>query len=208
LNSGYEEGTRIVAVVEEKLFRRLELNSYHARNNSILAQIMTSMIGSGARIGLVLANGMFKCFWIVNEPSQMFTYPIGNDFASVDQPDDRLLLTKVLFHIVRCSIRTNFKRKNEAEPRYTKKSRPTELDSHKAIDNTSQLIKHAPPPYKAVNDTGEYTRLSCMNGSFILVKPFNMNLLSEDEREAFNRREQRDREIARNNFQYRTQLEA
>jgi hypothetical protein len=202
--SGYPEGSKILAVVEEKLYRPPQLGSYHGRNNGILAQIMTSMIGGEAPLGLVLANSMFKCFWMVKDgnESKMFTYPCGNEFADMYEPEERLLLTRILFHIVRCSVRKetgSLKR-----PKENKEPRATELDSHQAVK--LRKLNAVPPIRQASGQTGavdsqqgdNFTRLSCIDGSSIHVKPFDMSILTAEEIKAFTRQEIFDRQELRN----------
>ena len=196
LNSGYPEGTRILAVVEEKLFHPVYLNSYHSRNNSLLAQIMTSMIGGEAPIGLILANGMFKCFWMVREEgsAKLFTYPPGNQFADLRNDAERLVLIQVLFHLVRCSIRTDFKRKANFEPRLSKRSRPTELEPNqpKAATPASQPLRHGMA--QATRSMTGITRLASMDGSFTTVQSFDMTIFTEEEHEEINKQDKRDRQ--------------
>ena len=195
LNSGYPEGTRILAVVEEKLFDPTFLNSYHSRKNSLLAQIMTSMIGGEAPIGLILANGMFKCFWMVREEgsAKLFTYPPGNQFADLRNDAERLVLIQVLFHLVRCSIRTDFKRKANFEPRLSKRSRPTELEPNqpKADTPVSQPLRHGMA--QATRSMTGITRLACLDGSFTTVQSFDMTIFTEEEHEEINKQDKRDR---------------
>ena len=101
------DGSGIVAFIEAKIYHQRSLEEYHSHNNSICAQIFASWIGSGAEFGLLLGNKRFKASWrrTVNGRTHLFTYPRDNSMADLSIDTDRLLLTQIMFHVVRCSIR-------------------------------------------------------------------------------------------------------
>ena len=99
---------KFVAVVEGKIFKPARVVDYHRCNNAICAQIFTSLIGSDAPLGIVLANGAFKLIWKeeVGEETYFYTYPEGNDLADFYHDEPRKVFVQVMFHVVRCAVVT------------------------------------------------------------------------------------------------------
>jgi hypothetical protein len=102
-----EKRNEALAILEAKIYHTADRENYHIHNNSICIQMFTSLIGSGAPVGILYANGLAKFFWkeIINDKVHVFTYPENNSMADLDDEAQRLLFTQVMFHIVRCSVR-------------------------------------------------------------------------------------------------------
>jgi hypothetical protein len=123
-DSGHPLGTKPVAVVEAKLFYDRYRSHFHMRDNAILHQIWSSLIGSEAPVGLVLANGRFKFFWKEEHESKtyFFTFPIGHKFGDFARPLDAEVFCEVMFHVIRCSIKIELSPrellKSDDEPKF------------------------------------------------------------------------------------------
>ena len=181
--SGKVEGKEAVAVIEGKVYVPARLEYYHTRGNSVLAHIMTSMVGAEAPLGLIIANQVFKIFWQVRLEDgcmHMFTYPAGHDMADIARESESPLLTQILFHIVRCSV------KKEVTELKKLPSRVTEGQE----ESGSDLDLSPAPKRRRVNvASGNFTRMECMDGSILRVKKYDCTVWSDEELHAFRKKE-------------------
>ena len=116
-SSGHPLGVIPVAVVEAKIYHNKKKSHFHMRNNAILHQIWSSLIGSGATVGIVLANGRFKFFWVEEHEGKthFFTFPAGHTLGDFAKPADREVFCEVMFHVVRCSMKYMLEPREELE---------------------------------------------------------------------------------------------
>jgi hypothetical protein len=104
--SGSLKGRSTVAIIEFKMLRQREIGHYNRHNDALCAQIHSSFLGSDARVGFAVGNGLFKIFWRekVGEFTYLYTYPAGNDMADLANESQMLILGEAVFHVARCSI--------------------------------------------------------------------------------------------------------
>ena len=199
--SGKVEGQEAVAVIEEKIYIPPRLEYYHTRGNSVLAQIMTSMVGAEAPLGLIIANQVFKIFWQVRQRDgsmHMFTYPPGHDMADIACDSERLILGIIIFHIVRCSVKKNADVLEQLPPKVNIRNRLTESRGNFALEPpnppTAPNPRRSPGDENSSNDNkGNFTRMECMDGSILRVKKYDCTVWSDQEQGAFLKEERKNK---------------
>jgi hypothetical protein len=178
----FGEGTgdsqgRFLAVVELKKFHRLETLNYHRHSNAVCAQIHTSLFGSGAPLGIVVGNGLWKAFWtkVADGATLCFTFPPGNTMATFSLEGHRFLFAELIANIVIRSLIFT------VSPRVIKFEK---AESEKEVKDEG-LIHREPLKKKARFESGQQhggvTNVRAMNGVMLTFEAVDFSGWSVDE---------------------------
>jgi len=213
-DSGHPPGTKPVAVVEAKIYSNKKKCHYHMRNNAILHQIWASLIGSEAPLGVVLANGRFKFFWVEehDDKTYFFTFPAGNSLGDFSKTEDSRVFCEVMFHVVRCSLSfvessreamesdDDFKVVSEDESKSALAKRKAKEDERDAKRKDRQQVGNDSTD-KHARKVGVF-----MDGSEFLFAPYDFSYWSEDELEVMDKQLDRDKKQLRERLEWEAEF--